>query len=245
MGNGGVGRLPHRPEVAMIGFTLEKHNGITVVRDDLIPGGTKQRILRSWLDENGPGEYVYASPSVGYAQLALAYTCAGLKGYKATIFIAKRRDYSPITEKARRAGATIMPVSPGYLSVVQNQAKVYCMTKGAFLLPFGFDSPEVVSLIAMMASEVPYTPSEVWSVAGSGTLTRGLQQAWPGAFFHAVQVGRPPKTGTARLWVAPEPFDKPAADPPPFPSSPFYDAKAWQFVRSHAEKGALFWNVAA
>jgi hypothetical protein len=30
---------------------------------------------------------------------------------------------------------------------------------------------------------------------------------------------------------------------PPFPSSLTYDSKAWTFIKEHASKGALFWNV--
>ena len=36
-----------------------------------------------------------------------------------------------------------------------------------------------------------------------------------------------------------------AEDAPPFPSVPTYDAKAWKFIKQHASKGALFWNVGA
>ena len=34
-------------------------------------------------------------------------------------------------------------------------------------------------------------------------------------------------------------------DKPPFPSAPTYDAKAWKFIKEHASRGALFWNVGA
>jgi hypothetical protein len=81
-------------------------------------------------------------------------------------------------------------------------------------------------------------------VAGSGTLTRALQAAWPGARFHAVRVGKPPDVGRARLYEAPEPFERDASLPPPFPSCSNYDAKAWRFLAEHARPGALFWNVA-
>ena len=30
---------------------------------------------------------------------------------------------------------------------------------------------------------------------------------------------------------------------PPFPSSLTYDSKAWSFMKEHANKNALFWNV--
>ena len=30
---------------------------------------------------------------------------------------------------------------------------------------------------------------------------------------------------------------------PPFPSSLTYDSKAWSFMKKHASKNSLFWNV--
>jgi hypothetical protein len=47
------------------------------------------------------------------------------------------------------------------------------------------------------------------------------------------------------VYRAPERFEDEALEPPPFPSCSNYDAKAWRFIRRHAEAGALFWNVAA
>lgn len=89
------------------------------------------------------------------------------------------------------------------------------------------------------------TPHEVWAVAGSGALIRALQAAWPQARCYAVQIGRDPDIGNAQLYRAPESFEQRAQLPPSFPSSSWYDAKAWRFIRQYATPGALFWNVGA
>jgi hypothetical protein len=222
---------------------IENHNGILVVRDDLVLGGTKRRILPHLL--RGNNEFVYASPAYGYAQIALAYACREI-GAIATIFTARRNVLHPRTQEAARAGATIVLVPTGYLSNVQAKAREYCHNFGATLLPFGLDCPAMVESIANMASYLPICPAEVWTVAGSGTLTRGLQAAWPQATFFAVQVGRTPNAGKARVFIAPEKFEEDAKGTrPPFPSCSNYDAKAWRFILEYASKGALFWNVAA
>jgi cysteine synthase len=192
----------------------------------------------------GADEFVYASPAYGYAQVALAYACAA-RGLRATVFTAKRKALHARTLEAKAAGAKIVLVPTGYLSNVQAKARAYAAAAGAALLPFGFDTAEFCSAIADVARALPMTPAEVWTVAGSGTLTRALQQAWPGAVFHAVQVGREPRAGRARVYVAPEQFEDNAKERPPFPSCSNYDAKAWRFIRAHAQPGALFWNVAA
>jgi hypothetical protein len=222
--------------------TIERHGKILVVRDDLVPGGTKARVLPSLLSSGI--EYVYASPAYGYAQIALGHAC-GAVGSRATIFTARRNDPHPRTLEAKRAGAKVVMVPNGYLSVVQAKAKAYCEATGARLMPFGFDTPAFLDALAAVARSMSVSPAEVWTVAGSGTLSRALQAAWPSTRFHAVRVGREPSIGRARLHVAPEPFEKDAKIKPPFPSCSNYDAKAWRFIARHASPDALFWNVAA
>jgi hypothetical protein len=221
---------------------IDNHNGILVVRDDLIQGGTKRRVLPSLL--HGASEFVYASPVYGYAQIAIAHACREA-GFQATVFVAKRNVLHDRTREALKAGAKIVQVPHGYLSNVQSKARAYAEAVGAKLLPFGLDVPEMQKGLTSLAASLPVRPKEVWTVAGSGTLSRALQLAWADATFHAVQVGAVPKIGRAELWVAPEKFEKDAKIKPAFPSCSNYDAKAWQFIQKHASPGALFWNVAA
>lgn len=221
---------------------IEEIEGINVVRDDLIAGGTKVRAIEALM--NGKQEYVYASPASGYAQIALAIGCAA-KGKQATVFTAKRKEMHKRTAQAKEAGAKIVQVPHGYLTNVQAKARAYAELVDACLLPFGFDSKEIRDVLASVARELPVKPKEVWTVAGSGTLTRALQAAWPQADFRAVRIGRQPDAGSAIVYEAPEAFDVDARKPPPFPSCSNYDAKAWQFIKQHASPGALFWNVAA
>ncbi|MFQ5716351.1 MAG: hypothetical protein ACE5GQ_04555 [Nitrospinales bacterium] len=220
---------------------LEFIEGIYVVRDDLIPGGTKQRVIPQLL--MGADEFVYASPAYGYAQVALACSCKAI-GKRTTIFTAKRKILHPLTRKARRAGAKIVLVSPGYLSNVQAKARQYCKFTGATYLPFGLDDAPFIKALADVAQQVDFEPDEVWTVAGSGVLIRALQIRWPKAKFFAVRIGKEPDVGRAKLFRAPEKFEEDAKIKPPFPSCSNYDAKAWRFVKQYAGKNALFWNVA-
>lgn len=217
------------------------HDHISVVRDDLLPGGTKRRAMHVFFDDHP--EYVYASPVYGYAQIALAYACRDY-GKSATIFCAKRKTYAPLTVQAIEAGARIIDVPMGFLSHVSAKARQYCeTTPGAKLLPFGLDDPAFISALADVARALPVTPTEVWSITSSGVLTRALQLAWPNAKFYGIRVGAKPDAGKAEVIFAPERFEQAAQKPPPFPSSLHYDAKAWRFVRTLAMPGALFWNV--
>ena len=228
---------------------IDEVEGFRIVRDDLVLGGTKRRALDRLLA--GPlaehAEFIYASPAYGFAQIALAAACRQA-GKKATIVVAGRKQRHPRTQLAADLGAELVEIGSGaYLTVIQKRARDLAAERGAYLVPFGMEDEIFVEAIADLARELPGDPpAEVWSVAGSGVLTRALQRAWPDATFHAVQIGKAvDDPGRARLWEAPEKFEADARQPPPFPSCSNYDAKAWQFMRKHAAPGALFWNVGA
>lgn len=220
------------------------HSGVHVVRDDLFPGGTKARFLPALFE--GCDEVVYASPAEGGAQTALAAVAARL-GKRATIFVAERQRPHPRAFMAKALGAKVYQVKPGYLTVVQARARAYCQATGARLAPFGVDMPEAISAIAAAATATGLAPDEVWCASGSGTLARGLAQAWPHARRHVVQVGRElsrADVAGATIHVAPLAFSAPCKEAPPFPSDKHYDAKAWQIVIERKGAGlVLFWNV--
>ena len=53
---------------------VEEFDGIRVVRDDLLDGGTKRRAFTMYVASRPDvKEFVYASPRQGYAQLSLDY----------------------------------------------------------------------------------------------------------------------------------------------------------------------------
>ncbi len=222
---------------------VREHAGFRVVRDDMLPGGTKRRVIQPLVQVSPYQKFVYASPAYGYAQLALAYACRDC-GKQAVIFTAKRKVPHPLTLAARQAGAKIVMVPYGYLSNVQSKARQYAAKIGANYVPFGVDTDESLDSIASAALQIGFVPAEVWTVSGSGTLSRGLQRAWPDAEFHTVLIGKKDaNVGKAITYEAPEKFEQDAKKPPAWPSCANYDAKMWQFVIRHAKPGALIWNV--
>jgi hypothetical protein len=225
----------------------EQEPGVFVVRDDLLIGGTK----RCYADDliRGHREVVYASPAYGGAQIAIACSAAELGSF-ATIFVAKRKKLHARTCEAFKAGAKIVQVPHGYLKNVQSKARSYCNATGAFLLPFGLEVAEAFEAIAKrarMVVKITGQLDEVWSAAGSGVLTRGLQQGIDARRFFAVQVGRelrPDNVGRAKVLIYGSKFEDDAKRKPPFPSCSNYDAKAWDLFERHGQGRRLFWNVA-
>jgi hypothetical protein len=222
---------------------VERIGRFHVVRDDLLPGGSKMRYMLPLLAARPEREICYASPAEGFAQIALAHCCAAL-GKQAVVFVAQRKQPHRRTLAAHAAGARVFQVPNGRLNVVQARARLYAADKAAHLIPWGVDIPEALQAFSEAARSIPLQPLEVWACSGSGALIRGLQLAWPQASFHAVQVGALPNVGAARLWKAPEAYGEPARQPPPWPSCDNYDAKVWQFASRHAADEALLWNVA-
>jgi DNA modification methylase len=240
---------------------IEKVDRFMVVRDDLLEGGTKMRVLLPLIQATDFETFVYATSATGYAQIALAIACRML-GRKAVIFAAERKQLHERTLRAQAAGATIVQVPHGYLNVVQGRAREFCQQQPRTMyVPFGGGlKPGVQQLdefvkefvrvgnqaLTDVAAALPVKPKEVWTAAGSGTLTRALQLAWPDATFCTVRVGAAVDVGRARLYTAPEKYEQRAKLPPPFPfpCCDTYEAKVWQFMKDDGSDGALFWNVA-
>lgn len=223
---------------------VQQVSGVSVVRDDLLPGGTKARFMCLLYQQ--ADEIVYASPAEGGAQTALAVT-ARLMGKRATLFIAKRQQPHPRALMAKQWGAKIFQVSPGYLAVAQARARLYCADTGATLAPFGMDTPEALQAIAAAATATGQDPDEVWCAAGSGVLARALAVAFPRARRMAVQIGRDvsrEEVAGAQIFKHPLKFGQACRIDPGFPSDPHYDAKAWQIMLANKGSGnVLFWNV--
>ena len=224
-----------------------EHEGIKVVRDDLLDGGTKRRAFTIYVKSKPEmDEFVYASPRQGYAQLSLAYACKDL-GKKCTVTIPQGERYW-LSDAAEELGANIIEVPMGYLTNIQAKAKKYCFDNGAHLIPFGGDHPIIIEAMRQTALSLDVNPTEVWTVMSSGVLSRGLQGAWPDAKVYGVRIGHnttPREQGRAETYKSRYQFHQECKEPerPPFQSSLTYDSKAWTFIQKHATKGALFWNV--
>ena len=105
--------------------TIQEYDGIQVVRDDLLDGGTKRRAFTMYVASRPDvKEFVYASPRQGYAQLSLAYACKDLNR-KCTVTVPKGKRYW-LTDEAEKLGCNIIEVPMGYLTNIQAKARYYC-----------------------------------------------------------------------------------------------------------------------
>ncbi len=218
-------------------FSTKEIEGLTILRDDLLPGGTKRRALVKWLPKLNQNHFIYAGSVYGSGGWALAEACKDL-GYKCTLALSKSKfrpswldmiDCEVIWHEA-------IPVDRIY--------KLYERDEG--LLPLGYNEDGFKISLAEVFRETDITPSEIWFPCVSGVLLQAAQIAWPNTKLNAVCVARyHGEIGSATKYQADEKYHQPAKEPPPYPSNPFSDAKLWQFTRQFALKDSLIWNTSS
>ena len=232
---------------------VKKYNGIYVVRDDLLEGGSKVRFADKLIKDTPVKEFVYGgSNKVGWGNISLAYLC---RRYNKTAvsFYAARKVPTEHQEKYMEYGGIIKWVKMGMLSVTKAHAKWYVEEKPTerMNVPIGLEHDTCFGAIIKIARKLEVKPEVVWTVGSSGTLSRGLQLAWPDAKFHCVQTGHKMEqheVGKATIHPVKYKFDQACKEEelPPFPSAKEYDAKVWKPMLENYDdtKINLFWNVA-
>ena len=182
---------------------------VYVIRDDVLPGGTKQRAT-ALLFNSQDRTYVYAGPVFGYAQLALT-VCANASGKHATVIVARQRsgELHPLTARAAALGAHVVERGyPNRLKDIQAFSQDYVGARPrTYLLPFGLDCETFIQglvdrlRVSLPAHLLTRPPRRLWLVAGSATLLASFSRLWPHTEFLVVQVGKtvwPDQIG----WVA-------------------------------------------
>lgn len=231
---------------------LEEHEGVIVVREDLVAGGSKIRFLPHIVA--GAQHLVFGGPFCGGAPYALAVWGQRM-GVKVSLFYAKRGELHWRQRAAFRLGSEIYQVPAGRIAVVQKRARDFAAASSATFLPLGFDLKHATDPFVDVMREVSTRIGqldEVWCATGSGMLARCLAEAFPQARVFGVIVGLRSRN-SAQSWPAnvelieaPYDFGDRCQTVPPFNACANYEAKAWEQLkaRSTATAGrALFWNV--
>ena len=223
------------------------HDGIRVVRDDMITG-SKQRaadLLMSTIKED---TVAYVQPRTGLAGVCILQAA---KRYNKQV-----RLYMPSSKRISHHQACCIEqgakVSFHRIAAMPNLNKIAAedaKKNGYYFIPLGLKHKLVTAGFIKIARTLVH-PTEVYTVISTGVLSRALQIAWPEAKFTAVAVARNMKageSGRAELISAPEAFTKSIKEEemPPFPSIGTYDAKAWRYIPKNTGKNILFWNVGA
>ena len=247
-----------------------KNRRFLVIRDDLLPGGSKQRACYSLLEDylsNGFNHFCYASPFAGFAQVALAYAAQQMN-LSCHLFceMDPTQNFSgamhEFTLLARSFGAEITMVKT--LGEAESRATDAAMDlKGSIKIPLGFNCSafkiaferEILIEWARVRTFLGKTPKRLWLPVGSGTLASVFNRVLDSETqLHCVNVRVLPASDDriqmfhqnprVRMYTTPESFQQKANCAPSIPSNVHYDAKIWQFLDRFGQDGDVWWNVA-
>jgi hypothetical protein len=226
-------------------LVLTEHDGVTVVRDDLITG-TKVRGADLLMSKIKQDTVAYVQPRTGLAGVSILEV-AKRHNKKVRLYMPSSKKISHHQACCIERGAEVsfhrIAAMPNLNAIAAKESK----ENGHYFIPLGLKHELVTAGLVKVARSIP-EPDEVYTVVSTAVLSRALQIAWPNAKFTAVAVARNMKggeLGRAKVISAPEPFTKSIKEEemPPFPSIGTYDAKAWRYIPKNSEKNILFWNV--
>src|SRR5579862_4272577 len=143
------------PKIKVESYQVKENVKVNVIRDDLLPGGTKQRALNKFIEYySNCDNFIYAGPSSGFAQVAVTIACKEM-GKQATLFIVNSPNHTPyLSMWCKEQGANVT-IYQDKLEVIEEKASIYAdedMEKRC-LLPFGLDCPFYCDLLYTQLSE--------------------------------------------------------------------------------------------
>ena len=226
---------------------VKVHEGVRVVRDDLLVG-SKVRGGDCLVSNIKEKTLVYVQPRTGLAGVSLL-DVAKRHGKKVKLFMPSSKRISHHQACCIEQGAEYefhrIAAMPNLNAIAKRWADE---NDDAYFIPLGLKHELVTAGFVKAASQIK-EPEEVWTVISTGVLHRALQIAWPNATFHCVAVSRNMKSGEIghdRIISHTLPFTTAITEGlPPFPSVATYDAKAWAAIPKNADRDILFWNVGA
>jgi hypothetical protein len=238
-----------------------EHDGVLVVRDDLIPRnlGSKARFAEALMQTVKETYIFYGMPAHGQALKVLA---ASAKKYGKTVvgISPLRNNPTECHLEAIQHGAVVLYFQTGGMSGVRKRCRAFIndhLQNDGVYIPIGVKHPLIISGFAQSVRKIydEYRPDVIFSVASTMTMSHGLQLGAPSTCeIFAVQVAGNSATkkwpGRAHQIYHPQPFSEPCprSDLPPFNSIPEYDAKGWkyalEYARNNPSKRVMFWNVA-
>jgi len=232
---------------------IKEHEGIKVVREDLIlKGGTKSRAAEFLISQIKKNTLVYVVPRVGHAGVAIM-ELAKLYNKEVIFFMPACKEISDnqayiINMKPKNIIFERIAAMPNLNKI----AKKYAQQNDYQFLPFGLNHSYTIAGFVKICENILKNynePEELWSVISTGVLTRGLQIGFENTKMKGVCVARNMKNGElGRTEIISEPLpflkEEHKNNLPEFNTVPCYDGKAWKYIPKNTNKNIWFWNVA-
>lgn len=222
-----------------------EHEGVKVVRDDVIVG-TKTRAGDLLAAKLKSDTIVYCQPRTGLAGVSIM-DVARHHNKKVVLFMPSSKRVSLHQACCIEQGCIPKFERIAAMPNLNIMAKNWAMENRYSFIPLGLKHELATAAIIHSTLTIP-EPEEVWLAISTGVLARALQIAWPNAKFNCVAVARNLKEGEAgRANIISEPLEFQISEKkdnlPPFPSVATYDAKVWKYIPKNSGKNILMWNV--
>lgn len=215
-------------------IVIKRHEGINVVREDLVlKGGTKTRAGEFLISQTKKDTLVYVAPRVGYAGIAIM-ELAKIYNKEVIFFMPACKEISDhqsiiISMKPKNVEFVRIAAMPN-LNII---AKKYADKNGYTFIPFGLNHPYTIAGFVKACENILENhdePEEMWSVVSTGVLTRGIQIGFKNTIMKGVAVARNMKQGElGRTDIISEPLaflsNEKKENLPPFNTIPSYDGK--------------------
>lgn len=238
-------------------IVYDKVDQYTVIRDDLVPGGSKTRAAYPFLvqilsERPEIKKIIYVGAANGFAQVALAYTLKLMKSeILLIIYLQKRFENIQKLALSYYKNIEFILIEDTMWALREDANKR--MDNETYMVPFGFHDIDFESILFDNLKKHlnnSVAPRRLWIVAGSGTMLNILMKILPQTYFLAVQVGRKINMDDVydksriTLYVSTYKLYKDFKGRVPYPTVQSYDAKIWEFIKIHGCPGDYIWNVA-
>lgn len=235
-----AGWKPYNPDPVVI-----EHEGVRVVRDDLIVG-TKTRAGDLLASKTNHHTIVYSQPRTGLAGVSIL-DVAKHHNKNVVLFMPASKTVSLHQACCIEQGANVHFKRIAAMPILNKYASEWADENDGFFVPLGLKHELATAGIVHAASTID-PPDEVYVAISTGVLSRALQIAWPKAKFTCIAVARNLKAGElgrASVISEPLPFTTPEkqANLPPFPTVATYDGKVWKYIPKNTGRNILMWNV--
>lgn len=229
---------------------LQNYNGITILRDDLLPGGTKSILMPAMINPDAD-EIAYASSRYGGLQVALSHYCKSI-GKPLTIVTAQHKSIHKNTMEIINNETNVIYVFPAHTRVIEARLREYVAQRNVQIINFGAFSTQAIELLKNRAVAViaamPLPPDQIWCAVGSGTLITAIAKAVGNRpiTVHGVCVGKvfeSPIVENIKIYYYNKKFGYECRIQTPFPCNANYEKKAYELMLKYGQGRMLFWNV--
>lgn len=245
---------------------ISNYDGFNIVRDDVLFGGTKERLLndedflQKMKDDTEKYKTIMYTGNYGYGlvvagmlakKLNKKCKCVVNKVYMNCIRISQEDWEKSIVYKKLKELEVEIVYSKNWKDLISMGKEL--KNKDVYWLPLGLDSEISSDCLSKNISKSFETKSNVkniWVVAGTGCLAESLCKAFPLSNINCIILARGKKYEyvrkrlqkfkNARLYNV----NNIITYDTPYPSVEGYDKYSWTFAKRYGNKGDYIWNTA-